>query len=181
MQYAIIKLANIKVLIDALELQSLQIHKNEIFDVEDDDEENLPMKIVYGAYLPQYSETSHQAIESMVKANRHWLGYVSKNQCFKIGLTELKTYDPVSLAQTFYIPFAALVSTNVNVNKNSKKAISAFLRYSDKPVDENIINRKGIFAINAQENRIKNRIVTQENWLEFVDDNRAILSATKIY
>lgn len=180
MQYAIIKLANIKVLIDALELQSLQIHKNEIFDVEED-EENLPMKIVYGAYLPQYSETPQQAIQSMTNANHHWLGYVSKNQCFKVGLTELKTYNPVSIGQTFYIPFAALVSTNVNVNKNSKKAISAFLRYGNKPVDENIINRKGIFAINAQENRIKNRTVTQENWLEFVDDNRAILSATKIY
>lgn len=47
--------------------------------------------------------------------------------------------------------------------------------------DQNIFNRKGFFAINAQENRIKNSDVNAENWLEFVDDERAKLFGSKIY
>lgn len=181
MQYALMKVSNTKVLIDALELHAITNHKDQIQDVAEADEENLPFKIVYGSYLPQYGQSIEDATEAMIQSNHHWLGYVRDNQCFKIGLTELKTYEAVPKGKTFYIPFSALVSTNVDVNKNSRKAISAFLRYSNIRPDENILNRKGFFAINAQENRIKHRNVTQKNWLEFIDDDRAILSASKIY
>lgn len=181
MQYAIMKASNAKVLIDALELHAITNHKDQIKDVLETDDENLPLKVVYGAYLPQYGQSIEDATKAMIESNRHWLGYIRDNQCFKIGLTELKTYEAVPKGKTFYIPFSALISTNVDVNRNSRKAVSAFLRYENMRPDENILNRKGFFAINAQENRIKNREVNQENWLEFVDDERANLSASKIY
>lgn len=182
MQYALMKVAdNHMILIDALELQSLNRHKDNIQDVEEKDEENLPFKVVYGSYQPQVGKTVEDALKDIEFAKNKWLGFIKGDQCFKIGLSDIKVHDPVQKKNGFHIPFSALISTHVDVNHNSRKSVSAFVRFGNLSIADNVANRGGILAINAQENRIKNREVNEENWLEFEDTERAILSASKVY
>ncbi|EOZ8645558.1 hypothetical protein ACQWTT_001309 [Acinetobacter baumannii] len=183
MQYALMQVSETTmVLMDASEVQALQTHGEKIVDVSEQDEENLPLKIVYGAYKPQHGKTINETMDSLKNSKGFWYGHIRDDKCYKIGLTDLVTLDTVIQGKSFYIPFAALVSTNIDLkNKSRTFAITSFLRYDNMNPAQNILNRKGILSIGSQENRIKKDILTVDNWKDFADLNRAKLTASKIY
>ncbi|MBF4453835.1 hypothetical protein IRT38_00205 (plasmid) [Acinetobacter sp. SK-43] len=183
MQYALMKVSdNAMVLMDASEAQALYTYKGQITDVPEPDEENLPLKVVYGAYKPQHGKGLEETIENLNASKGFWHGHVKDDKCYKIAVVDFITLDPVMLGQSFYIPFASLVSTNIDLkNKSRTFAITTFLRYENRTPAENILNRNGVFSIASQENRIKNEIVTEKNWKDFVDMNRAKRAASKIF
>lgn len=70
-----------------------------------------------------------------------------------------------------YIPFAALIRTDLSIPNLKQRAITSFLRYGNMDILDNVFNRFGIFSIKDQERRIKEE-VTSENWKSFIDLER---------
>ncbi len=182
MQYALIEVSAGQCrIIDAHEYQSLTTHGDDIKDM-DEDEDSMPYKIVYGSYKtqPEYRGDTVSITLQMEECKGYRLGYVTGDVCRSIELCDLRVYSPIE-RRSFDMPFAALIRTFVDVRAGNTQAITAFLRYAQQMTPgTNVINRSGLFAMKDQERRVpKGELVTPNNWLRFVDEERALRAAQK--
>lgn len=179
MQYAIMGLEpekDIYRIIDANEYYELIHSKDkEITDFEPDDIE-LILKLVYGTIIPQYKTHRKEIEEGINMALGKALAYVDKGVSTLIELVDIEVSKEEIHGK---IPFSALIKTNLTIDNKSHQAISAFLRYENMTVQNNLLNRFGIFAIKEQENRIKEQL-SKDNWKKFIDENRVLKVANKI-
>ncbi|MPM98435.1 hypothetical protein SDC9_145621 [bioreactor metagenome] len=104
------------------------------------------------------------------------LGLIDQQQCRLSELCDIVSYETDNPIK---IPFAALMRTSEEITNKNKRALSFFLRYSNLKPIQNLFNRPGIFAVMDQEKRLKGS-VTASNWRTFVDEERALRSASKV-
>ncbi|WP_026883647.1 hypothetical protein [Clostridium akagii] len=180
MQYAIIEInkeKNISRIIDASELYELKnLKKGEDIKEISPNENELILKLVYGAIVPQY-DTDIAEIEAGVKMSiNKALAYVKDGIANEFELVDIKLLNSEIENK---IPFSALIHTNLKIDNKKHQSMSAFLRYKNMKVQDNILNRFGIFAIKEQENRIK-EVLSKDNWKSFIDENRALRVASKV-
>lgn len=98
---------------------------------------------------------------------------------------DIKLYERDHLG---WIPFSALIYgeekaiNHIKNRSNSRNATECTFRIGKDPIIIDIFNRSGVFAIKSIENRIpKTQQITLENWLSFVDDERAVSTAKNIF
>lgn len=176
MQYALFKIDEQMLLLDANEYFALKNHGDQIADVAED-EDSMPLKIVYGSYKPQRGCDEDTAVMDMAKIKGYALGHVVDSACRAIELCDFIAYAPLRRGQAVDIPFAALVRTHVELPSGDAQAVTAFARYGAQMTPgTNILNRPGLFALKAQERRIRTE-VSRENWRGFADEQRALRAA----
>lgn len=78
------------------------------------------------------------------------------------------------------VPFAALVCAPENIldqigSRNTKSAVTAFLRYASMSPMTNILNRKGIIAFKGIERRTA---AAEDQWKSAIDEQRARRTAS---
>lgn len=175
MQYALMKVAEDKmVLIDANELgviyDVLENQDKIIKDVRPAADE-VTLQLVYGCFMPQPSLSPKEVIEKAQEAEGLELGFLYEEECRLIELRAIRLYEDAGTTLN-YLPFAALIRSNLKIPKLKERAITAFLRNFVLKPEDNILNRNGIFSIKDQERRAKE--ITEENWMHFIDVERAI-------
>lgn len=179
MQYALMGLdpeKDVFIIIDANEYKELIDSKDKkIADIEPDDNE-LILKLVYGTIIPQYKIQRKDIEEGLNTALGKALAYVDNGVSTLIELVDIEVSKEEINDR---IPFSALIRTNLTIDNKKHQAISAFLRYGNMTVQDNLLNRFGIFAIKEQENRIKEQL-SKDNWKTFIDENRVLRVASKI-
>jgi hypothetical protein len=182
MQYALIDVsAGQSRIIDAHEYKSLTTHGDDIKDMEED-EDSMSYKIVYGSYKtqPEHRGDALTIALHMEECKGYGLGHVTGDVCRSIELCDLVIYPPFE-RRSLDLPFAALIRTHVDLQVGTTQAITAFLRYAQQMTPgTNILNRNGLFAMKSQERRLPKGVsVSPENWLQFVDKDRALRAAQK--
>lgn len=165
------------------------IIENNLDDVELD-ENNLT--ICYGKFLCQPNYKQNEEIFNYIQLNKKCgLFCITDtnfdNETIEISYlcyADIKLYDRDHLG---WIPFVAAIygeEKAINTLKSHKgsHAIECTFRISNDPIILDIFNRLGVFAIKSIEKRIpKNQKVTLDNWHTFIDDDRAISTAAKIF
>lgn len=188
MQYALFEVAEGKlVLVSATEHKSLYDHRNNLASFNDlpPVAESEPMYLCYGSYMANPGVTAEKALEDLLEAQDHYLGYIEDNLCHKISFHSVEAHSTVKRGRSFYIPFAALLQASPEVIEAIGKrhqAVTSFLRYEhqmDPPT--NVLNRPGIIAIKGIEKRTKGTTVTLQNWKSFVNEARVMRNGTTIY
>lgn len=178
MQYALFKIDDEMLLLDIHEHVALMDNCDSIADIEED-EDSMPLKIVYGSYKPQRGYDADAAEMSMAEIKGYALGHVMGKTCRAVEFCDFVAYAPLLRGHAIDIPFAGLIRTHVEMPSVDRQAVTAFARYfSDMTPATNILNRPGLFAFKAQEQRVRGE-VTQANWRTFVDENRALRAAHK--
>ncbi len=178
MQYALFQIDDKMLLLDIHEHVALMDNCDSIADVSED-EDSMPLKIVYGSYKPQRGFDADAAVMSMAEIKGYALGHVMDKTCRAVELCDFVAYAPLLRGHAIDIPFAALVRTHVDMPTADRQAVTAFVRYfSDMTPATNILNRPGVFAFKAQERRVRDE-VTQANWRTFIDEKRAVDAAYK--
>lgn len=132
----------------------------------------MPFKVVYGSYKSQPGFSADVAITNIGLSTGYALGHVKDKECRALELCDVITFTPLQRGKALDIPFAALIRTHIDMPSGDTQAVTAFLRYATQMTPAtNILNRPGLFAIKAQERRIRVP-VTHENWRGFVDEAR---------
>ncbi|MGM1023196.1 MAG: hypothetical protein ACQEXV_22420 [Bacillota bacterium] len=169
MQYALMQVnENTKVIIDANEIQALDNYKegHGLKDFHPDDE-SLTAKVVYGTFIPQPDENYEDITSEIERSKGFAFGYIHNDQCHLLMLSDIILYEPL---KNNYIPFAALIHTDLELNCTKELAISAFLRYQNMIPEDNILNRTGILSIQEEEKQVLK--VTKDNWTIFIRQER---------
>lgn len=157
----------------------------------DFDESNLT--ICYGKFLcqPEYKQ-SKEILNYILLNKKCGLFCITDthfdNKTLEIGYlcyADIKLYERDHLG---WIPFVAAIygeekTINHLKNQNNSHASECTFRSRDhSPIILDIFNRAGVFAIKSIEKRIpKDTKITLDNWHTFVDDERAISTAKKIF
>lgn len=178
MQYALLQVSkDAHVLIDANELQVLN---SEAPIVENKpDESSLKLKIFYGFYFQQIDKkfTDAEVLSHIDDSINKWLIHLSGLKVIYLGIDEIMLLKKDSNKTVF----AALVSVSDEFQLNSKgQAKTAFVRYHDLSIQNNLLNRLGLFSFVREEKRnVKD--LTKLNWKNKVDKERAVKNAFSIY
>lgn len=185
MQYAQFEISGHRILLDVTEKYSLDNYMDELAEVEKPSEETTPFLVCYGSYRPQPGVSGVQAMEDLLIAKDHWLGYVDGAKCHMIAFHDLIPYAEEQLGFSTRIPFAAVIQASPEVvesigDENSVRAVTGFLRYGDISVPVNVLNRPGIIALKGIEKRFSKEPVTLANWKDRVDSERASRISRKI-
>ncbi|KGQ44612.1 hypothetical protein JP28_03845 [Gallibacterium anatis] len=166
-----------------------KIEESKLEDL-DLDENNLT--ICYGKFLCQPEHKKNEDIFKYINLNKRCglFCIVDTNidsrtiEISYLCYADIKLYERDNLGS---IPFSAVIcgeekAINHIKNKKGSHAIECTFRRSEDPIILDVFNRLGVFAIKSIENRIsKKQKITLENWLSFVDDERAISTAHKIF
>lgn len=196
MQFAHIERFNRRFIISAAEVQidhilglSCEIVENNLENLTLD-ESNLT--ICYGKFLCQPDLCQSKEIFKYINLNKNSGLFCITNTDFDNKRIEINylSYADIKLYERDYlgwIPFAAVIygeekTLDYIKNRKSKHSIECTFRISKDPIILDIFNRSGVFAIKSIERRIpKGQRISLENWKTFVDDDRAISTAKKIF
>lgn len=182
MQYALMELQHKKFLIDANEYVLLNSWFKKKFTINDYEtkEEEVQLKLVYGAILIQNKTDKGIVFKEINGAIGKAIGYINneKNICELSELIDIKLFEDC-ISNSFRIPFAALIKTNLEFNNKNYQAKSFFIRYSNMQAINNIFNRNFVMAIKRHEKRIKGTLDIN-NWENFIDKERAIRVAKTV-
>ncbi len=154
------------------------------------DENNLT--ICYGKFLCQPDYKQSEEIFNYILLNKKCGLFCITDTDFDDEIIEISylCYADIKLYERDHlgwIPFAAVIygeekAMNYLQKPNSSHAIECTFRSSNNPIILDIFNRAGVFAIKSIEKRIpKNQKITLDNWHTFIDDDRAISTAKKIF
>lgn len=181
MQYALMSVTEkYKCLIDAHELLTLQSNLTD-FKESPLDDSNFIFKLFYGFYFPQPDKKlSYEKILTHIEdVKNKWLIHISKNYGIYFGINDLVLF-PEDFIHTKKIPFASLVSVPPTFELNKKgQAKTAFLRWHNLDIITNLINRDGLFSFVREEKR-NTKDITEKNWEDNIDKERAIRNASSI-
>lgn len=186
MQYALIEIAkNHLHLIDANEIRILDEDEKNISETEFNEKEAKYI-VAYGAFLPSHVSRIDKslALQLLKDYQDYFFGYINKNnKCVLFGIKEFFGFsDVIVRGQSYIAPFACLLEVDEKFSLCSGAfARSAFLRASNLSIQDNILNRQGIFAISQEEKqKTKNQEITLENWKDFISLERINKVALKI-
>ena len=205
MQYAYMQFTKDRnFLVDARELRYIE----QIMDAEDrqraaelsdtapsEEKGDYRLAVVYGCYMPQadLNFPTNEKVRQVEEAVGFAMVTVQDAEVRYLTIEAVKVFDnPListcghskELHRSQNIGFAALVQIpkEMVIGSASTQAVSAFLRYKEQmDLMSNVLNRKGVFALKAEEKRIPKGItLTKENWLNYLDVNRALKTARDI-
>jgi hypothetical protein len=184
MQYALMEVQGQMFLVDANEVQAVESYGPEgIADSPKPDEQTAPFWLCYGVYIPQQNVSDEKALVDLLSAKGNWLGTISESICQLIAVQDLRAFGMVKVARQTRIPFAMLIQAHEAVTDKIKggdaQAITGFIRYANMSPADNVLNRKGVFALQAVERRVKDGL-TLEGWDKSIDRSRAQRIARKI-
>jgi hypothetical protein len=189
MQYALIPVSKggeqAHRLIDAGEISVMEHFKGAVEDLPNPPESGQ-FYVCYGSYMPQPGITAEKALEDLMTASDHYLGYINREHCHSIAFHGVEAYASRSQGRSVRIPFSAVIQADpVVIERMGAKAggaVTAFLRFKHEmdPV-ANILNRPGIIALKGVERRTSTEAVTLENWKTFADSERAKRTCHNIF
>ncbi|MBR0574474.1 MULTISPECIES: hypothetical protein [Pasteurellaceae] len=154
--------------------------------------DDCELTIVYGKFLcqPEHKENNLILEDILRNKNKGLFCIVDDSRLDKkeieigyFAYKDIKLYEREPLG---YVPFSMLIygeEKAINKIKKGRKtqSIEASFRYNEEdPIVLNFYNRLGVFAMKSVEKRIKQPL-TIDNWLQFVDDERALRVAKSIY
>lgn len=181
MQYALIEVSERKLLVDAAEVGSMNKFSDAISDADFPADDSIYQRVLaYGDYLPQPDVSEAEAQADLADLKDCWLGTIMENACHPIGLVALISFPAIRRGRSMAVPFAALVCAPEDIlnqigSRNTKRAVTAFLRYSNLSPMTNILNRKGIIAFKGIERRAT---ATEDQWKSAIDEERARRTAS---
>lgn len=185
MQYVILEVQNQSFLIDGAEVNAVESCGSDgISDGPRLDELSTPLVVCYGAYIPQQNVSYEKALIDLLGAGGSWLGHIAGPFCELIAVRDIRSYGMQKVGRMIYLPFAALLQAHAPVISKIKgdgdsPAVTGFVRYSNMSPADNLLNRKGLFALKSIEARIKGEL-TQESWGASIDRSRALRVARNI-
>lgn len=161
-------------------------------NLEDLDFDENNFTICYGKFLCQPEHKENADILKYINFNKRCALFCIIDTNFDkrsieisyLCYADIKLYERDHLG---WIPFAAVIygeekAINLIKNRNSSHSTECTFRIGKDPIIIDILNRSGVFAIKSIEKRIpKKQQITLENWLSFVDDERAISTAKNIF
>lgn len=176
MQYALLKITdNYNCLIDAHEIMALESKKSIIENELDDS--SFKLKILYGFYYQQIdkkftdSEVSSHINDSINK----WLIHLSGLKGIYLGINDILLLKNFSNKTAF----ASLVALPDEFQLKGQVK-TAFVRYHDISIQDNLINRLGLFSFFEEETRNISDL-TELNWKNKVDREKVISKAFSIF
>jgi hypothetical protein len=184
MQYALMEVQGKSYLVDANEMQAVEFHGPEnIADSPKPDEQASALILCYGAYLPQPGVTYEKALFDLLGAKGTWLGTIAESICHLIAVQDVRALGIVKVAGQTRIPFAILIQAHPAITDKIKGddalAITGFVRYGNMSPSDNLLNRQGVFALQAVERGGAGNL-TLESWGKAIDRNRAQRISRKI-
>lgn len=184
MQYITIEIKSQSFLIDVGELNAVESFGADcISDGARLEDADAPLAIAYGAYIPQKDATYEMALVDLLGAKGSWLGHIDGHVCNLISVQDIRSYGTEKVGRITCLPFAALLRVHRSVidkiNSGGGAAVTGFIRYSNMSPADNLLNRKGLFALAATECRIKGDL-SHENWGHSIDRSRAIRATRNI-
>lgn len=108
MQYALFTLKGKQFIVDAHEYSALDTFEDSIKDVEPKPDENGPLYVTYGVYMPQPGIEWEDAMGHLLERQDVWLGHIDGEHCHALGFHQVDPLPPISHGRSFSIPFAAL-------------------------------------------------------------------------
>ncbi len=185
-QFALAKIADHEQLFDTNEVEALNHHFGAIGDAArptDVDRAMWPLRLMYGAFLPQPFLSLDSAERALKEAVPKWHGWVKGDACFALGICAIKTYPAVDFNGP-RIPVAVLVQASGDtfalMDGAAPQVISAFVRYANRTPTENLQERPGILALKGEEKNLKTPMLMLHNWKQSIDDARARRAAERI-
>ena len=184
MQYALMEAQGKSYLVDANEMQAVECHGPEnIADSPKPNEQTSALMRCYGAYLPQPGVTYEKALFDLLGAKGTWLGSIVESICHLIAVQDIRALGIVEVSGQTRIPFASLIQAHPSITDRIKGddalAITGFIRYSNMSPADNLLNRQGVFALQAVERGAADNL-TLESWDKAIDRTRAQRIARKI-
>lgn len=184
MQYITIEIKGQSFLIDVSELNAVESFGADcISDGARLEDADAPLAICYGVYIPQKTATYEVAMVDLLGAKGSWLGHIDGHICNLISVQDIKSYGAQKVGRITCLPFAALLRVHRfvldKINRDGGSAVTGFVRYSNMSPADNLLNRKGLFALDSTECRIKGNL-SHENWGNSIDRSRAIRATRNI-
>lgn len=153
-------------------------------------DDNIPLKLVYGVYMPQPDLSKSQIRQDIRMAVNKWLVCVHGGACNYCGIEDIELLDVTIMSQCGHCPkphatsnvaFAALmkIPSEIVLGNGKTQARSVFVKYNNLDIPTNILNRKGLFALVCEEKRVRTEL-SIENWRGFIDYKRAVRYAQRI-
>lgn len=157
-----------RILVSAMEFSLFDIYMEKInaesSAIQETDEiEKLSYKIVYGIVMFQEGEKVERVKERILDTKNY--AYIDLEE----NMVNVSSYQDIVFGEVNdfnQIPFAALMQTNHEFQKNMPYSVTMFLRYYDMDVLDNLVNRKYLLACRYAENISD---LTEENWREYID------------
>jgi hypothetical protein len=185
-QYALAKMDDRERLFDANEVKALDVHFGAIGDTPrptDEVRATWPMRLMYGAFLPQRGMSLNDATQALNDCVPKWHGWVKQDACYALGVCAVKTY-PLVHSYGPRIPVAVLLQASEDtfalMDSMEPQAISAFVRYANLTPTENLQARPGILALKGAEKKIKTPLLMIHNWMQSIDSTRARAAAERL-
>lgn len=183
-QYAITSIGGHDHLADFNEARCLDTHQDSISDGPLPDKQLSPLTVVYGAYLPPPGVSGEKALTDALGAKGNWLGPLRGDSCRLIALQDIRVFGVVKAHSMARVPFAVLIQAEPTVVAAIKQdemheAVTAFVRYSNMPPADNVLNRLGVFAFKVRVQPEASQPMLGD-WHTLVDRDRALRLARKI-
>ena len=159
-----------------------------------DDSECQTLKIVYGQYRPDFSDTSphgmikHQVTKDLEQGKLIAFDHQDEaHYCIHLDVEDILLSDtPIDgfcshcedKHSTNYVAFAALlrVHSAMDLREPYQAGVAAFVHNPDQDVVTNFYNRAGIYVFDLEETEIPNSAsLTRDNWQEYVKMEKARL------
>jgi hypothetical protein len=125
------------------------------------------LDLVYGSYYPQPDQDIITVKEKLFLAKGSTLAYIEDGTCRLFELLDIKISDMEPREDDYIqIPFVALVK-GLESEPTNIFCISAFLRFEDMIIKDNILNRYGIYAIHSIGTplKLKDTVIHENEWL----------------
>ncbi|NUH84797.1 hypothetical protein HUN92_13815 [Bacillus firmus] len=174
MQYALMEIAKDRmILIDALEYELME-ELRESGDIQEANlkldkekqkyDEDYPLKVVSGVIKvnPDAKGNIKQHITENCK-NKMYTTYLEDRRFHELGLVDI-VFHSEDVEDD--ISFSALICSDINVESENERAITAFVAYADLSSFENILNRDFVLSIEKQSENTSN--ITEQNWKEYI-------------
>ena len=139
-------------------------------------ENELSLRLVYGALKPQVGEIPLEAIKDTQETLGCWYGAIIENQCVLSTLVDIELREPLYHGYAVDIPFAALLRTSLEVNHCRGRSTPVFVRYEGMTPAENLLNRPAVLCLHRCEGRLKEPL-TESGWRDSMSPERAARSA----
>jgi hypothetical protein len=194
MQFALMCLADTKVIMSAHE-HELLLQRNLVLadtpSITCFDELKTPCYTAYGVYIPQPDreiEAADDALEAIGSAVR----LVEGSECHLCCFKSLFLGKPIYFGRALRIPVAMLIQSYANhlfedlmhARSEPHSALVANLAYTALSPQENILNRRGLFAFDKCDVNLSGRVFQNEDvqsWPSQLDKLELLSAANRIW
>lgn len=152
--------------------------------------DDKPYQLVYGKFICQAGNKDDKRMPDYITLNKGCglfciTDYHLEKRTAELAYLiyeDIKLYEPDHLG---WYPFAALIKAEDKVieaiNKTASFALECSFLHPDMEIILNLVNRAGLFALKTIEKGIATEVtLTKDNWLDYIDDARALAIAATI-